>query len=115
MRSRLLIQLQTARQYSLQAAELLGLVLSLSWYACTFLPAAAWLQSLFEHSLEHPSWPQAGQQQGQVLLLRRNAVNSSGMEQSESIFPDFYSGDVFVYPAHPFAFAALLFHPIRAC
>lgn len=115
MRSWLLIQLKTAHQYSLQAAELLGLVLSLSWYMRTFLPAAAWLQSLFECSLEHPSWPQAGQQQGQILLLRRNAVSSPGMEQSESIFADFYLGDVFVYPDHPFAFAALLFRLIRAC
>lgn len=58
------------------------------------------------------------QQQGQILLWKRrrnNTVDNPGMEQPESIFPDFHSGDVFVYLTHPFAFAALLFHLIRAC
>jgi len=89
--------------------------LFLSRYIGTFLPATAWLQSFFKRRLELPVRLPACQKQGQILLLGKNEDSSPGMEQLESIFPDFYSGDVFVYPIHPFAFAALLFRPTRAC
>lgn len=51
----------------------------------------------------------------QQLRLGRNAACSPGTEPPQSIYPELASGDVFVYPAHPFAFAALLFHLRSAC
>lgn len=87
------------------AAEVLGLALSWSWYMRTFLSGCR----------ASPSTGWIFQQPGQLLLLSRNADYSPGMEQPESIFPELASGDVFVYPAHPFAFAALLFRLRSAC